>query len=228
MVTPFPTRHGWPHNAWRRMRPLILSALLGAICCAALGLAPQGASAQGQPPAGDPPPAANPPAGGQGTDPAPASAGTDRESLPIPEGSSGPVSVGGDLGGTMLRLLIGLVVVVALIIAVWQLMKRMQRGRYPALAETDSSLVSVLATTPLGPNRALHVVRVADTVVLVGATDRAVQSVATLDPESASMVTRALGPDDGGPGMAARARAMETSGGPASLLDRLRALSTRG
>ena len=177
-------------------------------------------------PAGAQAPAAAPASTTTSTPPAdPPASVVDPESRPIPEGSGGPVSVGGDMGGTMLRLLLGLAVVVALIFGVWHVMKRVQRGRYPAAAEASGDLIGVLATTPLGPNRALHIVRVADEVVLVGATDHSVQAVAVLDVASAEAIARSL--DDGGPGMAARARAMETSGGPQTLLERLRAMTTR-
>ncbi|MEQ9337316.1 MAG: flagellar biosynthetic protein FliO, partial [Miltoncostaeaceae bacterium] len=164
-------------------------------------------------PAGQPAPAA---------EPEPAS-----ESLPIPEGSSGPVSVDGGMGGTALRLLLGLIVVVALIVGVWQLMKRVQRNRYPALAPVGGELIDVVATTPLGPNRALHLVRVGGAVVLVGATEQAVQAITTLDEDSAAIIARALGP--GGPGEGDRSRAVQTArtGVPVTMMDRLRAMTVR-
>ena len=221
MVTSLLTRHGSPTHPRRRMRPhtlIALGALVVALAAALLA----------------PPAPAQP---GTAATTAPAAAATakasttapDPESLPIPEGSSSPVSVGGgDLGGTALRLLLGLLVVVALILGVWYLLKRIQRGRYPALGETGAGLISVLATTPLGPGRALHIVRVANQVVLVGATDHAVQAVANLDAETAAAIMRAVGPDDGGPGAVARARAMETTGAPASMIEKVRAMTVRG
>lgn len=221
MVTLLLTRHGSPNHLRRRMRPHILPALGTLVAILALALlAPQAPAQSG-------PRATTAPAAG-----APAEAATtvaDRESLPIPEGSSGPASVGGgDLGGTAFRLLLGLLVVVALILGVWYLLRRIQRGRYPALGETSTGLISVLATTPLGPGRALHIVQVADQVVLVGATDHSVQAIATLDDDTAAVITRALGPDDGGPGQVARARAMQTTGAPESMIERIRALTVRG
>lgn len=158
---------------------------------------------------------------------APAPGASGPESQPIPEGSSGPVSVDAGLGGTAFRLLLGLVIVVGLIMGVWYVMKRIQRSRYPALDETRPQLIGVLATTPLGPNRALHIVRVGDEVVLVGATDHAVQTVAHLDADTAAAVVRSLPPTDGGPGAAARTRAVETASGSESWVDRLRAMTTR-
>jgi flagellar protein FliO/FliZ len=219
MVTSLLTRHGSPNTLRRRMRPHNLIALGTLIAALALALLAPQAPAQSDTAATTAPAERTAPATTTVADP---------ESLPIPEGSSSPVSVGGgDLGGTAIRLLLGLIVVVALILGVWYLLKRIQRGRYPALGETTTGLVSILSTTPLGPGRALHIVRVADRVVLIGATDHAVSAIAHLDDETAAVITRALGPDDGGPGAVARARAMETTGAPASMIEKIRAMTVR-
>lgn len=157
----------------------------------------------------------------------PAPRAADPEAQPIPEGSGGPVSVDAGLGGTAFRLLLGLLIVVGLIMGVWYVMKRIQRSRYPALEGTGSELIAVLATTPLGPNRALHIVRVGEQVVLVGATDHAVQTVAHLDADTAAAVVRNLPPAGGGIGAAARTRAVATSADATSWVDKLRAMTTR-
>lgn len=209
------------------MRPPFITLLLALALALGAGLASQ-ASAQG---GADPAPAATTTERATTTPPAQEPAPSDNESLPIPEGSSGPVSVGGGMGGTALRLLLGLLVVVALIVGVWQLMKRVQRNRYPALVAGGGGggdLIDVVATTPLGPNRALHLVRVGDAVVLVGATEQSVQAVTTLDEASAAIITRALGP--GGPGEGDRARATQTArgtGAPLTMMDRVRAMTVR-
>lgn len=221
MVTNLRTRHGSPHHSGRRMRPLLTALLLALALALGAGAA---APALGQGGA-DPAPASTAP---RPADPAPADAEPASESLPIPEGSSGPVSVDGGMGGTALRLLLGLIVVVALIVGVWQLMKRVQRNRYPALAPAGDQLIDVVATTPLGPNRALHLVRVGEGVVLVGATEQSVQAITTLDEASAAIIARAL--DPAGPGEADRARAAQTArngGTPFTLMDRLRAMTVR-
>lgn len=153
-------------------------------------------------------------------------AADDPENQPIPEGSGGPVSVSGGMGGTLMRLIFGLALVVGLIFAVWHVLRRVQRSRYPSVEPDVSGLIGVVATTPLGPNRALHLVRVGEEVVLVGATEQSVQAVARLDAATAAIIARAVPAPDEGPGAAARSRAVETSGAE-SLLDRLRKMTTR-
>lgn len=163
----------------------------------------------------------------------------DPESLPIPEGSSSPTSLSGGGGGTLLRLGLGLVVVVGLIAGVWFVMKRIQRSRYPALDERGgSSVIDVVATTSLGPNRTLHLVRIGEEIVLVGATDHSVNAVARIGADDAAGVTEVA---PAGPGfsrhaaaasatMDDRERAVATASVPpadATLVERLRAMTTR-
>ncbi len=143
----------------------------------------------------------------------------DPESLPIPEGSSSPAGLSGGAGGTLLRLGLGLVVVVGLIAAVWFVMKRIQRSRYPALDERGgSSIIDVVATTSLGPNRTLHLVRIGEEMVLVGATDHSVNAVARIGAEDAAGVTEVAPP---GPGYARHSAAAS-----ATMDDRERAVAT--
>lgn len=159
----------------------------------------------------------------------------DPEALPIPEGSSGPTTLSGEGGGTLLRMAIGLVVVVGLIAAVWFVMKRVQRSRYPAMEERGPSLIDVVTTTPLGPNRALHLVRVGEELVLVGSTDQSVSALARLGADEAAALVDLAPPGPrfgegagrpGGPGVDDRARAVATAN-EAGLVERLRALTTR-
>lgn len=170
-------------------------------------------------------------AAAQGTRTAP----VDPESLPIPEGSSSPTTLSGEGGSTLLRLGIGLVVVVGLIAAVWFVMKRIQRSRYPALEERGPALIDVVTTTPLGPNRSLHLVRVGEELVLVGSTDHSVTPLARIGAdEAAALVDLAppgprfgtTPPGSAGPGADDRARAVATAN-DAGLVERLRSLTTR-
>jgi flagellar protein FliO/FliZ len=218
MVTLTPTRHGSPSTR-RRTRPTAPRTTARArLAALAAGLATTA-------------PTAGPAAAQAGTRSAP----VDPETLPIPEGSPAPTSLSGEGGGTLLRLGIGLIVVIGLIAAVWFVMKRIQRGRYPALEEGGPALIDVVTTTPLGPNRSLHLVRVGEELVLVGSTDHSVTGLARLGvEESAALVDLApAGPrfgtgtgTPGGPGVDDRARAAATAG-EATLVERLRALTTR-
>ena len=218
MVTLTPTRHGSP-SPRRRTRPSTPRTTAGgrivALAAGLLTLAVTAGTAAAQ----------------AGTRTAP----VDPETLPIPEGSATPTSLSGEGGGTLLRLAIGLIVVVGLIAAVWFVMKRVQRSRYPALEEKGPALIDVVTTTALGPNRALHLVRVGEELVLVGSTDHSVTGLARLGvEESAALVDLApAGPRfgsgtgvPGGPGVDDRARAAATAG-EATLVERLRALTTR-
>jgi flagellar protein FliO/FliZ len=161
-------------------------------------------------------------------------AAADPESQPIPPGSSAPGDVGDSAGGGLLRMGIGLAAVVALVLGVWWVMKRMQRRRYPELDARAASLIDVMATAPLGPGRTLHLVRLGDEIVMVGATDHSITPVASLTPEQAARLSLSLGaPDARGahdPAAAARpgvgTRAPAYTGGP-SRVERLRAMTAR-
>jgi flagellar protein FliO/FliZ len=218
MVTPTPTRHGSPSPLRRRMRPPSpRTTAVGWAAATAAFIASWALAAM--------------PAAAQGTTTAPA----DPESLPIPEGSAAPTALSGEGGSTLMRLGIGLVVVIGLIALVWFVMKRIQRSRYPALEEKGPALIDVVTTTPLGPNRSLHLVRVGEELVLVGSTDHSITSLARLGvDESAALVDLAppgprFGSSSGahaGPGADDRARAVATAN-EATLVERLRALTTR-
>lgn len=156
----------------------------------------------------------------------------DPESLPIPEGSAAPASLSGGAGGTLLRLGLGLVVVIGLIALVWYVMKRIQRSKYPALEESGAALIDVVATTSIGPTRALHLVRVGEEIVLVGATDQSVNVITRIGAEDAPGLLDP-GPPRSGFGRPApaapldpRERAVATAT-DASLVERLRAMTTR-
>ena len=82
-----------------------------------------------------------------------AAASRDPESLPIPPGGSGPGGVTDGAGGTILRMGVGLAVVLLVIGAVWYVLRRVRAARYPESDARGTSLIDVLATTPLGPGR---------------------------------------------------------------------------
>ncbi len=159
----------------------------------------------------------------------------DPEALPIPEGSSAPTALSGGAGGTLLRLGLGLVVVLGLIALVWYVMKRIQRSRFPALDERGPSLIDVVATTSLGPNRSLHLVRIGEEIILVGATDHAVNAITRIGADDVAGVPELAparagfgrsAPGAGGTGSDDRARAVATAT-DGSIVERLRAMTTR-
>jgi flagellar protein FliO/FliZ len=137
----------------------------------------------------------------------------------------------GGAGGTLIRLVLGLGVVVGLIGGVWYVLKRIQRSRYPAMDDRNpAGLIDVLATTSLGPNRSLHLVKVGEEIVLVGATDHQVAPITRIGAEDAAALAGAQTPQPksfrGDPGAAARTRAQQ-SAADQSVVDRLRAMTAR-
>ncbi len=223
MVTLTPTRHGSPSPPRRRKRPrhprrtAAVRPIAATLALAALALTALAGPALGA------------------TTTAPA----DPESLPIPEGSSSPGNLSGGAGDTLMRLGLGLVVVVGLIALVWYVLKRVQRSRYPALDSGGKSgaLIDVVSTTSLGPNRALHIVRVGEEILLVGSTDHAVTALTRLGtddlvglidvpPTTSTFGRNPPSPPTGGAGVDDRVRAVTTSSDSA-LVDKLRSLTTR-
>jgi flagellar protein FliO/FliZ len=113
-----------------------------------------------------------------------------RDRTPLPAGvgdasDPAPVHTG---GGSYLRLLVGLAIVVALIFGIYRLLKRANRG---ALGGPVSGL-AIVATTALGPNRAVHLVRVGPELVLVGSAEHAVTKLRVYDADEAAELLATL------------------------------------
>lgn len=79
-------------------------------------------------------------------------------------------------------MIVGLVIVIAVIYGVyWLLRQRSKSGR----AKGDGR-IAVVATTPLGPNRAVHLVRVGEELILVGSAEQGVTQLRVYGPEEAA------------------------------------------
>lgn len=161
----------------------------------------------------------------------PAAAGAqaaDPESQPIPEGSSAPTVISEGSAGSGLRLVIGLAVVIGLIAVVWWVLKRVQANRFPQ-GEASGDVVSIIATTPLGPNRALHLIEVAGELVLVGATDHGISPIARISSDPTRDALEIGTPEMATPGAPAAfdPRHQVTNAAEGRLVDRLRALTAR-
>lgn len=118
--------------------------------------------------------------------PAAALAVTDDELRNLDTAGTRPAPhVGGGGAGSALRVLLGLVLVVVVIMAVHWVLKRTRAGRLPGTGGGPSGALDVLATTPLGPARHLHLVRVADHVLVVGATDHGINTLHRLERDEA-------------------------------------------
>jgi len=125
----------------------------------------------------------------------------------------------GDLG----RLSFGLIIVIAVIGVAYAILRKASRARLPGRRGTA---LEVLETTPLGPNRNLHLVRVGERVLVIGATDHGITALDAFDRDAAideglvaeptpdELLAEALGPDT-------------SASGRRGLLDALRDRTTR-
>ena len=73
-------------------------------------------------------------------------------------------------GADIIRTIVGLAVVLAVIYGVYWLLKSSARAKSGRADER----IGVIATTPLAPNRSLHLVRAGDELILVGATEHTI------------------------------------------------------
>jgi flagellar biosynthetic protein FliO len=172
----------------RRLPPVRTSILLIAAACAAIALLhPAPASAA----AGTTKTAAKE-AGGKHTaskakkkapafhedrtplDPGVASAGT----------SNGKAPSVGSAGADVIRTIVGLAVVLGVIYGVYWLLKSSARAK----AGRGDERIGVIATTPLAPNRSLHLVRAGDELILVGATDQSITPLRVYTADEAILI----------------------------------------
>jgi flagellar protein FliO/FliZ len=107
-------------------------------------------------------------------DPNVASAGT----------SKGKAASVGSAGADVIRTIVGLAVVLGVIYGVYWLLKTSARSK----AGRGDERIGVIATTPLAPNRSLHLVRAGDELILVGATDQSITPLRVYTADEAIMV----------------------------------------
>lgn len=134
--------------------------------------------------------------------------------------SGGGPSVGTS-SGSVVRMIGGLAVVLAVIYGVYWLLKsygKSKRGAGPA----DDRL-AVLGTTTLAPNRSLHLVRVGDEVLLLGSAEQSVTPIRAYSVDE----LRKLGLDVDDIDTGRRGRGTGGSGQSGSMLELLRRMTAR-
>jgi flagellar protein FliO/FliZ len=154
-----------------------------------------------------------------------------------PSGDGTP-HVGLDVGGSLIRGVVGFAVVIGVILVIAKLLKSNQarkQGLSPRRrGSRDAGLVEVLSSTPLGPNRHLHLVRVGDEVILVGAGEGGITPLRRFDEDEAVALGAIASEDELMAGGFADALAQAGAPAPtrrssssASMLDRMRQLTSR-
>jgi flagellar protein FliO/FliZ len=119
-------------------------------------------------------------------------------------------------GGSLVRTIVGLAIVLAVIYGVAWVLKQLKASKEERLR--GSGLESA-AVVPLGPNRALHLVRAGSEFVLVGVAEHGVTPIRTYSEEEA-LELGIIGEDDDLDGDVPRAGAVRW-------LDRLRDRTVR-
>jgi flagellar protein FliO/FliZ len=118
--------------------------------------------------------------------------GFHRDTTKLPAAVSHPSSVGAKHvssgTGTMLRTLVGLVIVVALIYGVYWLLKKHNASK----GGKSDGRMEVVATTALAQNRALHLVSVGDELVLVGSAEQSVTPIRIYSEDEAAALRARL------------------------------------
>jgi flagellar protein FliO/FliZ len=101
--------------------------------------------------------------------------------LNLPTGDSESVQAAGG-GGGLVRTFVGLAVVIAVIYGLYWVLKQVKAGREERTVGTG---LRTTATVALGANRALHLVRAGNELVLVGVAEGAVTPIRTYTEEEA-------------------------------------------
>ena len=96
-----------------------------------------------------------------------------------------------DSNGPIVRMLFGLVVVLGAIYGIHWFLKKYGQGKGNGLVTGSTDAIEVMATTPLAPNRSLHLVRVGQEMVLIGATENSISRIGAIDAQQ--LATQAAG-----------------------------------
>ncbi len=166
-------------------------------------------------------------------------AGFQKDTTPLAPEITGATPTGGPTGGgqagvsggsasratstaSIVRLVVGLAVVLGVVYGLYWLLRAHARGKGKLIVADDR--LRVLAATPLGPNRALHLVKIADELVLVGTADGAIAPVKTWSASESRRIESVLEGDVS----AVPFRAMgDPVSGSGRLLEQLRRRTTR-
>jgi flagellar protein FliO/FliZ len=111
-----------------------------------------------------------------------ARAAADSESTPVHLSGTAQhaTHVGG--GGSIVRTIVGLAIVIGVIYGVAWVLKQVKAGKQER--STGAGLATI-ASVPLGPNRSVHLVRAGRELVLVGVADHAITPLRTYDEAQA-------------------------------------------
>src|SRR3954451_21819527 len=122
--------------------------------------------------------------------PALAASSATGENTPLNLPAAGPTQTASS-GGGLVRTFVGLAIVLAVIYGLYWVLKQVKASRETA---SSGQGLETLATIPLGPNRALHLVRAGRELMLLGVAEQTVVPIRAYREDEA----RALGLLDSG------------------------------
>src|ERR671925_261364 len=96
-------------------------------------------------------------------------------------------------GGGLVRTIVGLAVVIGVIYGLYWVLKQVKATREDNALGTG---LQTLATLPLGPNRAMHLIRAGEEVVLVGVGEGGVTPIRTYGENEARALGLLVDPED--------------------------------
>jgi flagellar protein FliO/FliZ len=112
--------------------------------------------------------------------------------LNLPADSGAKKVTGASGGGSLVRTIVGLAIVLGVIYGVAWVLKQVKSSKEERLRGTGLESAAVV---PLGPNRALHLVRAGRELVLVGVAEHGVTPIRTYSEEEA-LELGIIGEDD--------------------------------
>ena len=95
---------------------------------------------------------------------------------------AGGGSSAGSTGGGLMRTMFGLLIVCAVIYALYWILKQVKKAKE---TQASGSGLHNLASLPLGPNRSLHMIRAGREIVLVGVAEHGVAPIRSYTEEEA-------------------------------------------
>jgi flagellar protein FliO/FliZ len=119
-----------------------------------------------------------------------------RDETPLPKSLTNPSTAhaaahAASTGGTIARTVAGLAIVLAVVFAVYWLLRAYSRGK----RGRGDGKIEVIATTPLAPNRSVHLLRVGDALILVGSAEGGVTRLRSYSPEESDLIQAQLDGD---------------------------------
>src|SRR3954453_11099107 len=117
------------------------------------------------------------------------------DALGAPTGENTPVNLGdpnthtkvpgSSAGGSIVRTVVGLAIVIAVIYGLYWVLKQVKSSREE---KASGQGLAALATLPLGPSRSLQLVRAGRELVLIGVSEHGVTPVRTYSEDEAEAV----------------------------------------